>query len=143
MNTGYLALVLHGHLPYVYHPEMPERLEERWLFEALTECYLPLLNVFESLQKDGVPYRLTISLSPTLITMLDNQMLQERYLKHLQKSIVLAEMERERLQGDPQYIHLAGFYLETLTEIKNSLSGITATCLSHLNYYSNKVIWKY
>ncbi|WP_347488638.1 1,4-alpha-glucan branching protein domain-containing protein [Desulfoscipio sp. XC116] len=118
MSTGYLALVLHGHLPYIHHPEMPEMMEERWLFEALTECYLPLLNVFESLQEDGVPFRLTFSLSPTLITMLNDQMLQERYLEHLQKSIVLAGMERERLQGDPDYRHLAGFYLETLSEIK-------------------------
>ncbi len=118
MNTGYLAVVLHGHLPYVYHPEVPELLEERWLFEALTECYLPLLDVFESLQKDKINFRLTLSLSPTLITMLNDQMLQERYLKHLQKSIALATMEQDRLKGDPRYEHLSGFYLDTLTGLK-------------------------
>ncbi len=118
MYIGYLAVVLHGHLPYVYHPEIPEMLEERWLFEALTECYLPLLNVFESMQNDKINFRLTLSLSPSLITMINDQMLQERYLKHLQKSIELTVMEQDRLKGDPEYEHLAGFYLDTLTGLK-------------------------
>ena len=38
---GYLALVLHAHLPYVRHPEHPQFLEEDWLYEAITETYLP------------------------------------------------------------------------------------------------------
>ncbi len=118
MYIGYLAIVLHGHLPYIHHPEAPEMLEERWLFEALTECYLPLLDVFESMQKDKVPYRLTISLSPTLITMLTDQILQERYVRHLEKSIELAVLEQERLQNAPQYQPLSVYYLKKLTELK-------------------------
>ena len=34
---GYLALVLHAHLPFVRHPEYNEFLEEDWLYEAITE----------------------------------------------------------------------------------------------------------
>ena len=41
---GYLALVLHAHLPYVRHPEHENFLEEDWLYEAITETYLPLLD---------------------------------------------------------------------------------------------------
>ena len=33
---GFLAIVLHTHLPFVRHPEHDEFLEERWLFEAIT-----------------------------------------------------------------------------------------------------------
>ena len=40
---GLLALVLHAHLPWVRHPEYAMFLEETWLFEAITEAYLPLL----------------------------------------------------------------------------------------------------
>lgn len=114
MSTGYLALVLHGHLPYVFHPERTGMLEERWLFEAITECYLPLINTFETLLNDNVYFRITMSLSPTLITMLNNQLLRERYTRHLQQSILLARLERERLSADPNYRHLAGFYLDLL-----------------------------
>ena len=44
--NGYLALVLHAHLPYVRHPEYDEFLEEDWLYEAIAETYLPLLDAF-------------------------------------------------------------------------------------------------
>ncbi|WP_256361083.1 hypothetical protein [Methylomonas koyamae] len=33
MNNGYLAIVLHAHLPYVHHPEHDSFFEENWLFE--------------------------------------------------------------------------------------------------------------
>ena len=44
---GYLSLVLHAHLPFVRHPEHEAFLEESWLFEAITEAYIPLLQVLE------------------------------------------------------------------------------------------------
>ena len=46
MAAGDLALVLHAHLPYVRSSE-PGSLEEDWYFQALQECYLPLLGVLE------------------------------------------------------------------------------------------------
>ena len=59
MARGYLALVLHAHLPFIRHPEYESFLEETWLFEAITDTYVPLLRVFEQLVVDGVPFRLT------------------------------------------------------------------------------------
>src|SRR5688572_13131063 len=50
---GYLSLVLHAHLPFVRHPEHEHFLEESWLFEAITETYLPLLRVLEGWERDG------------------------------------------------------------------------------------------
>src|SRR5688572_29681967 len=44
---GYLALVLHAHLPFVRHPENRHHLEELWLFEAITDTYFPLLDLME------------------------------------------------------------------------------------------------
>ena len=49
MARGYLALVLHAHLPFVRHPEAPAYMEEEWFFEAITETYVPLLLAFERL----------------------------------------------------------------------------------------------
>ena len=65
MSQGYLALILHAHLPYVRHPEEEYFLEENWLYEAITETYIPLINVMERLVRDGVDFRLTMSLTPT------------------------------------------------------------------------------
>ena len=63
---GYFALVLHAHPPFVRHPEYDRFLEEDWYFEALSETYLPLLDVFEKLA--SIPFRVTLSLSPTLLS---------------------------------------------------------------------------
>jgi len=41
-EKGYLALVLHAHLPFIRHPEYEDFLEEDWFFEAMCETYLPL-----------------------------------------------------------------------------------------------------
>ena len=59
MARGYLSIVLHAHLPFVRHPEYESFLEETWLFEAITDTYIPLLRDFEALAADGVPFRLT------------------------------------------------------------------------------------
>ena len=93
MRKGYLALVLHAHLPFVRHPEYPEFLEEDWLFEAITETYVPLWQVFEGLYRDGVPFRLTMSLTPTLCAMLNDELLRERYLRYLERAITLSKRE--------------------------------------------------
>ena len=64
MPTGYFSLILHAHLPFVRHPEYPEFLEEDWLFEAITEVYLPLIFIFQSLHEAGVKPRLAMNVSP-------------------------------------------------------------------------------
>ncbi|UCG00253.1 MAG: DUF1957 domain-containing protein [Spirochaetaceae bacterium] len=109
---GYLALVLHWHLPYVRHPEHPRFLEEYWFFEALSETYIPLMSVFERLHSEGIHYRITLSISPTLAEMLRDELLQNRYLAYLERICELARLEIQRTQGQPQMNRLARMYLE-------------------------------
>ena len=68
--SGYLSIVLHAHLPFVRHPEHEKFLEESWLFEAVTETYLPLIQIIQGWRCDQLPARFTLSLSPTLCSML-------------------------------------------------------------------------
>src|SRR3954452_9259053 len=106
MPLGYLSLVLHAHLPFVRHPEYEDFLEEDWLYEAITETYIPLLDVFESLDHDGVDWRVTMSRSPTLAAMLSDPLLQTRYLRHLDNLLALATKELERTRFDPTFHRL-------------------------------------
>ncbi len=110
MNPGFLSIILHAHLPFVRHPEYDSFFEEIWLFEAITECYVPLIRSLERLHKDQVNYRLTLSLSPPLISMLSDPLLQSRYLNHLNKQLELAEKEIIRTKGTPEYQKLARLY---------------------------------
>jgi hypothetical protein len=83
VTRGVLSIVLHAHLPYVRHPEYPEFLEEDWLYEAITETYLPMLEVFDRCVDDGVPFRITMTLTPPLVGMLRDELLLSRYAKRL------------------------------------------------------------
>lgn len=117
-EQGYLALVLHAHLPYVRHPEYEDFLEEDWFYEAITETYLPLLKVFEGLVNDGVDFRLTMSITPTLASMFIDPLLQERYLLHLERLIELTEKEIERTRWQPEFNELARMYNRQLIEAR-------------------------
>lgn len=110
MPAGYLSLVLHAHLPYVRHPEHDRFLEEEWFYEAVTETYIPLIKAFGALVRDGVDFRLTMSLTPTLLSMMTDELLQSRYVRHLDRSIQLCEKEMERTRSDEQFYSLAKMY---------------------------------
>jgi 1,4-alpha-glucan branching enzyme len=120
MNKGYLCLVLHSHLPFVRHPEHEDFLEEDWLYEAITETYLPLIWVFEKLVEDKIDFRITMSLTPTLLSMLSDHLLQERYMKHLNKLIELAHKEIERTAWQPQFQNLAIMYLNMFCRARDT-----------------------
>jgi 1,4-alpha-glucan branching enzyme len=110
MPLGYLCLVLHAHLPYVRHPEYDDFLEEDWFYEAITETYIPLLEVFDGLERDGVDWRMTMSVTPTLAAMLSDPLLQYRYVRHIDNLIALAGKEVERTRWQPEFQPLACMY---------------------------------
>jgi len=110
MQTGYLALVLNAHLPFVRRPDLPKFLEERWYFEALSETYLPLLRLFRRLDAEGTPFTLTLSLSPTLAAMLGDGILSERYCGYLNSQLALAAEEIARTAEDRVFAPLAKMY---------------------------------
>ena len=122
MTKGYLALVLHAHLPFIRHPEHESFLEENWLFEGITDTYIPLIDTFDKLIDDGVDFRITVSLSPTLISMLGDKVLIARYLKHLKKLIELSALEIERTKSDPRTNKLAVMYRQRFERARHIFS---------------------
>src|SRR5438034_6196703 len=109
---GHFAIILHAHLPFVRHPEHEDFLEEDWFFEAVTESYIPLLRMMRRLVNDSVPFKLTMSLTPTLCAMLQDQLLRERYVQHLDLLIDLATRERKRNRNHQELQQLARFYFD-------------------------------
>jgi 1,4-alpha-glucan branching enzyme len=121
MSRGYLALVLHAHLPFVRHPEHDRFLEENWLFEAIVETYLPLLQVLEGWQRDGMrTARITLTLSPTLCAMLIDPLLQDRFVRHLDGLLELSEREIHRTHWDRAYHSLAHMYQQRFLSLRRT-----------------------
>jgi 1,4-alpha-glucan branching enzyme len=120
MPQGYLLLILHAHLPYVRHPEYDRFLEERWFFEAVVETYIPLIKFFDRLRSEQVPFKVTLSVSPTLATMMEDPLLRDRCVRHLDLSLALAERETERTRDWPDVNFLAWMYHRLFTEARQT-----------------------
>jgi len=135
MTSGYLAIVLHGHLPFIRHPEHDDYIEERWLYEAITECYAPLLMKLFALSDEGVRARATVTLSPTLVHMLRDDLLKVRAVRHLMRLEELAESELRRTAGHGHLQRLARFYRDRFGAIHafwDRWSGDLAAAFSEL-----------
>lgn len=113
---GYVSLILHAHLPYVRHLDRDDYMEERWFFEAMTETYLPLLDVFERLAEGGVGFRIAMTMSPTLLALMEDPLMQIRYEAHLRKLLGLARSEIERTAQDEAIQPVATMYAAKLQQ---------------------------
>ena len=120
---GSLALVLHAHLPWVRHPEYPHFLEEDWLYEAITETYVPLLQMMDDLARDGVPYRLTMSLTPPLCEMLADELLMSRYAARIEALVVLAAELAAKHRGS-WYEAAAEHALTTFVRVRDTFEQV-------------------
>ena len=117
MPIGYFSLILHAHLPFVRHPEYPEFLEEDWLFEAITEVYLPLVHIFQRLHEADAAPRIAINVSPPLCEMLADKLLEERYTRHLENLLELAKKEEHRTRSEAMdFNEAAKMYVANLSE---------------------------
>jgi len=130
MPDGFLMLVLHAHLPFVRHPEDPHFLEEHWLFEAITETYIPLLTRLEHLLRDGVRTRLTMTWSPPLCEMLADPLLIGRYQHHVGRLLLLAEQEVHAKAHSP--------YAEAALMYRDHLRYCLTICA---RFHGNLVLW--
>ncbi len=130
MPNGYLMVILHAHLPYVRHPEYDRFLEERWFFEAVTETYIPLIKFFDRLRDEGLPFRLTLSISPTLANMMEDSLLRDRCVRHLEMMIRLAEQECQRTCNWPDVNSLAWMYKRLFEEARETFVDRCGTRLA-------------
>src|SRR5262249_31600558 len=120
MAKGYLLLVLHAHLPYVRHPEYDRFLEERWFFEAVTETYVPLVKFFDTLKAEKKDFKVTLSISPTLATMMEDPLLRQRCVRHLDMLVELAGKECERTKQWTDVNFLSKMYLRLFEEARHT-----------------------
>lgn len=115
-KKGYVSFVLHAHLPFIHHPESNDYLEESWLYEAISETYIPLLKNFKKLVDEGVDFRITMSMTPPLLSMLDNKLLQQKYINYLENLIELSEKEIKRTTFNEKMNNLSKYYYERYSD---------------------------
>lgn len=135
---GYLSIVLHAHLPFVRHPEHAKFLEESWLYEAVAECYLPLIQVLDGWTRDQVSARLTLTLSPPLCAMLGDVLLSERCRRHLDGLVELAEKEIHRTHFDRRLREVAHQYYERFTALRTTYQAYAGNVLGAFRKFQDE-----
>jgi 1,4-alpha-glucan branching enzyme len=109
---SYFIIALHGHLPFINHPEHEHFLEEDWFFEGLADCYLPILSMLDGWRQDRVPASITLGLSPPLLSMMANSGLRERMARYLDARKVLVDRYLQTLPDDSPFRAAALFSRE-------------------------------
>jgi 1,4-alpha-glucan branching enzyme len=76
--------------------------------------------VLDGLIEDGVDFRLTLSITPTLAWMLVDPFLQSRYLNRLERLIELGKREVERTKPPSEFSALAHMYHKRLLQVRDA-----------------------
>ncbi|MHB8631542.1 MAG: 1,4-alpha-glucan branching protein, partial [Candidatus Limnocylindria bacterium] len=120
MSDAY-ALVLHSHLPYVRGAGRWPHGEE-WIHEAILGTYLPLLVLLHDLRAEGVRYRITIGLTPTLLEQLADPDIRARFLAYADDQIRRAELDAWDfgVAGASARQSVAEFYRASYTRLKQA-----------------------
>ena len=119
--TGSFTFVLHSHLPYARKAGRWPHGEE-WLHEAAAETYIPLLDALHDLKAEGVPARLTLTLTPILLEQLADEDVRRNFLDYVDQKIAAASADIPRFEGagDGHMTFLAGFYRDFYSGIRRS-----------------------
>jgi 1,4-alpha-glucan branching enzyme len=120
---GFLLLALHTHQPFIRHPELVRPFEETWLAGTLTRSYVPLLEVCDGWVRDGIPARLTVSLTPCLIEMLADPYRQAGCVEYLDERIRFLEEGCRRLRDQPLLLRVAALHLQRFRRCRQVYEG--------------------
>ncbi len=127
-SIGKLIFHLHAHLPFVgkrinYGTSgywRPGGYIEEWYHEALRETYIPLVMIFDDLINEGIDFKMSMDISPTLCNMMRSTMLQEEFIKYIDNLIALAKTEIERTsREEPWFNYAARMHLGTFRRVKS------------------------
>jgi len=121
MRAGAFTFVLHSHLPYCRNAGRWPHGEE-WIHEAASETYLPLLNALYDLAGEGVPFKLTISLTPVLVEQLADPLIRSHLDEFLRDRLNRARDDtiRFRTAGDEHRTYLARLYFDRYQRLIDS-----------------------
>ena len=126
---GIFALMLHCHIPYCRKSGVWPAGEE-WLFEAMNETYIPLLQVLRGFQMDGLRPGIMIGVVPILAEQLADPYMKQRFVEYLEDKIRRAEQDCRRFQGNSENLRIAEYWIERLPEDIFTPSIIFSTRIS-------------
>ena len=120
MSIGSFVLVLHSHLPYCRKAGVWPFGEE-WVFEAMAETYIPLLDIVDYLVDRNALSSFTVGFTPVLLDQLSDPYMLLRFDEYLEAKI----LQRKLILQDSA-LRVSGAFknLRGSTGIVMKMSGI-------------------
>jgi 1,4-alpha-glucan branching enzyme len=111
-----IAIVLNAHIPFARKEGANFSFEEMPFFVTVSETLIPLLEMFDRLEADEIPFRLGLVVSPVLCQMLTDNLLINHYLDYVDRQIAFGVQELERTKNDPVLNNLVRYYYDNAIE---------------------------
>lgn len=139
MSKKSIAITINCHKPFIRHLDDEHVSKNTALFQAISDTYLPLLNMFADLEAEGIPFKINMSISPTLCEMLADPVLQQQYIEWLDKLISLGNDEVAKYSNDTPKRLLAVECLNKTVQNKRDFQEVlNQDILSKFAYYARK-----
>src|SRR5262249_1817011 len=87
------------------------------------ETYIPLLDMLYDLSEEGIPYRLTLGLSPVLAEQLADPLVLEHFEQYLDERLEAAQKDMQYFEKDAYNEHLSylgEWYRDAFLRIKDA-----------------------
>ncbi|MCD6578425.1 DUF1957 domain-containing protein [bacterium] len=139
MKKKNFVLVLHCHLPYVVnHGTWPHGTD--WLFEAASETYIPLLQMFDRLYNDKIPVKITANITPILLEQMVHTDFIHGYKDYLSMKIQSAINDEIYFQsiGENKSYELAFFWEEFYKSILEYFESINENMVEKFKEISDR-----
>jgi 1,4-alpha-glucan branching enzyme len=112
------VLTLHSHLPYVlHHGRWPHG--SVWLCEAALDTYLPLIEMLQRFERDGVRAPITLGITPVLANQLAHPAFTSEFEAYMARRLEASAGAPASLSasGDAALASVAAFWQERLTRM--------------------------
>ncbi|MGN0728802.1 1,4-alpha-glucan branching protein domain-containing protein [Treponema sp.] len=98
MSGKKLVLIIEASQGYLPQAEDREgfQFQNSQIFSAITETYIPLLNMFARLEKENIQFKLGLAVSPSICALLSDPHIQDLYVEYLDALIELGKSEISR-----------------------------------------------
>lgn len=141
MSTKNLVVVLNSSQEYFRHVNKDEKKYAaviNSLFEAISDTYIPLIKMFENLERDNVAFKMAIVLSPIVCTLLEDPVIQKQYNEWLDKKIEFGQKEIQRTSSNPELLATAKYCFEKVQEEKLAFENYGNRILKKFSEYQKK-----
>ncbi|MDH7552973.1 MAG: DUF1957 domain-containing protein [Spirochaetota bacterium] len=126
-STTKLCIILHAHLPYVRNPKNTLPLEEVWLYQNIAECYIPLVQMCQRLIKKHILPSIALSISPTLLTMLQQPYYHTRFRKWIHSVLDASTLLKKK---NTKAHNALDYYTTFITNSLSFFDNIDGQCVN-------------